>query len=616
MTITRIESPMNAPTTAIVVAAPYCPQGPILIGTSSSEATIPDAEHLPKSFQFAVKEFNPGFQVGTRMRAAVTGTTDQWMEGIVTGFDYATNTLTLAADLISGSGVTHGGVAWQDWTLNITGQPGARGERGETGAKGDKGDAGGPTGPMGPPGAKGDDGPQGPQGEAATISVGTTTTVPTGDQASVTNSGTSNTAVLDFVIPGGGPIGPQGDKGDKGDKGDPGGLMSVAPPLAVDGGGQVSLNVASPLAVSANQLSLDLSDYVLRDGSRSFTGVMNGIAPAATANDTTIPTTAWTKTELGSKFDKTGGQVTGSINIASIVAPTTNRLTVFSQEFCTSGCYACNAYIDASNQWRRIAAGPAAIMYSISTGNLNIASVATGIAGSIITWGQEVAITPNGTISASGQSNEAALIVRGYGAGTYNFARIFTGNSAGLEANCYIIHQIGVMAGLILAVDAASFRFDSAGNAYKWGGGTWSDSSDNRTKNVVGDYQNGLTAIEQLQPVIYTFKGNDTQGPPSTVLPTAKEPAPRVQPTEPPYRNSPHYQPAIDGTEYIGLIAQECEAVMPELVKKTSGTIDGKDVRDLRQLDTSPLIFALINAVKELSQEVRSLKQRIVILEK
>ncbi len=70
-------------------------------------------------------------------------------------------------------------------------------------------------------GDKGDTGPQGPQGEpgvdgaAATVAVGTVTTGEPDTPASVTNSGTQNAAVLDFVIP-------KGVKGDKGDKGDTG----------------------------------------------------------------------------------------------------------------------------------------------------------------------------------------------------------------------------------------------------------------------------------------------------------------------------------------------------------------------------------------------------------
>lgn len=44
-------------------------------------------------------------------------------------------------------------------------------------------------------------GTEGPQGDAATITVGTVTTGAAGSSASVTNSGTSGAAVLDFTIP-------------------------------------------------------------------------------------------------------------------------------------------------------------------------------------------------------------------------------------------------------------------------------------------------------------------------------------------------------------------------------------------------------------------------------
>ena len=83
--------------------------------------------------------------------------------------------------------------------------------RATSGPKGDKGDTGA-TGPQGP---------QGPQGNAATIYVGSTTTLPVGQDATVENVGSQYAAVLNFGIPQG-PQGPQGAKGDKGDKGDKG----------------------------------------------------------------------------------------------------------------------------------------------------------------------------------------------------------------------------------------------------------------------------------------------------------------------------------------------------------------------------------------------------------
>lgn len=57
----------------------------------------------------------------------------------------------------------------------------------------------------GPQGERGAQGEQGAQGNAATISVGSVTTVPYGQNASVQNSGTEKEAVLDFRIPQGRP---------------------------------------------------------------------------------------------------------------------------------------------------------------------------------------------------------------------------------------------------------------------------------------------------------------------------------------------------------------------------------------------------------------------------
>jgi hypothetical protein len=80
---------------------------------------------------------------------------------------------------------------------------------------------GGPKGNKGDKGDTGGQGPQGPQGNAATISVGSTTTLPVGYNATVENVGSIYNAVLNFGIPQG-PRGPQGATGAKGDKGDKG----------------------------------------------------------------------------------------------------------------------------------------------------------------------------------------------------------------------------------------------------------------------------------------------------------------------------------------------------------------------------------------------------------
>jgi hypothetical protein len=81
---------------------------------------------------------------------------------------------------------------------------------------------------------------QGPAGQAATISVGTTTTGNAGTSASVNNSGTSSAAVFNFIIP-------RGDVGAKGDKGDTGnqGPIGETPQLTI---GQVLTGTAGSSA--------------------------------------------------------------------------------------------------------------------------------------------------------------------------------------------------------------------------------------------------------------------------------------------------------------------------------------------------------------------------------
>ena len=127
------------------------------------------------------------------------------------------NTGTEVVELGGGSGQGPQGPAGEDgitptigdngnWFLGETdtGKP----SRGEQGPKGD-------PGPQGEPGQDGTPGAAGAPGAAATVTVGTTTTGEAGTEASVTNSGTTSAAVLNFTIP-------KGAKGDKGDKGDTG----------------------------------------------------------------------------------------------------------------------------------------------------------------------------------------------------------------------------------------------------------------------------------------------------------------------------------------------------------------------------------------------------------
>jgi hypothetical protein len=55
------------------------------------------------------------------------------------------------------------------------------------------------------------------------------------------------------------------------------------------------------------------------------------------------------------------------------------------------------------------------------------------------------------------------------------------------------------------------------------------------------------------------------------------------------------------------LIAQEVEKICPGMVTEHAGFIDGKPTQ-IKDIDSGPLIYALVNAVKELSARIAVLE--------
>ena len=109
----------------------------------------------------------------------------------------------------------------------------------------------GPTGPTGPTG------PQGP----ATITIGTTTTGDPGTNASVTNVGTNENAILNFTIPAGatgaqGEIGPTGPTGPQGIQGAAGVQGEIGPTGPTGPSGESSLSYGSKYDTTTDTISL------------------------------------------------------------------------------------------------------------------------------------------------------------------------------------------------------------------------------------------------------------------------------------------------------------------------------------------------------------------------
>lgn len=100
--------------------------------------------------------------------------------------------------------------------------------------------------------------------------------------------------------------------------------------------------------------------------------------------------------------------------------------------------------------------------------------------------------------------------------------------------------------------------------------------SDGRLKNVEGVYGAGGREISKLIPVRYRYRKDNGAG-------------------------------IRDSSEHIGLVAQEVQAVIPEAVKSSS--------KGYLTIDNDPIIFAMLNAIKEQQAEITSLKSKVAAME-
>lgn len=113
--------------------------------------------------------------------------------------------------------------------------------------------------------------------------------------------------------------------------------------------------------------------------------------------------------------------------------------------------------------------------------------------------------------------------------------------------------------GTMFFVNAA---FDGVYMTY--GATSWTSTSDARKKNITGRIENAIDKINTLTPAKFTWKSDDSN------------------------------------TPQVGLIAQEVQAVLPEVV-----TDDGQGILGVRYAETVPLLVA---AIQELSSRVTALE--------
>ena len=114
--------------------------------------------------------------------------------------------------------------------------------------------------------------------------------------------------------------------------------------------------------------------------------------------------------------------------------------------------------------------------------------------------------------------------------------------------------------------------FSVNGDASKTGGNTWLAFSDERLKTIKGRFDTGLKAVMQLQPIRYEYLKNNALGLKS------------------------------EG-EHIGFGAQTLQKIIPEAVVKNG---DGYLL-----VNSDPIIWTMLNAIKEQQQEIAELKAQV-----
>lgn len=166
----------------------------------------------------------------------------------------------------------------------------------------------------------------------------------------------------------------------------------------------------------------------------------------------------------------------------------------------------------------------------------------------------------NGTTSEYGFFNASAasdFLRFGYWTGT-NFGNVFV--------------DVGSVGRVGIGTSAPDQMLSVNGGASKVGGGSWSVFSDERLKKIKGNFTSGLKAVMQLQPVRFEYLPKNALG--------------------------------LNGNgEYVGFGAQSLQRVIPEAVSEsTSGYL---------VVNNDPIIWTMLNAIKEQQQEILKLKKEI-----
>ncbi len=201
------------------------------------------------------------------------------------------------------------------------------------------------------------------------------------------------------------------------------------------------------------------------------------------------------------------------------------------------------------------ASGNVGINTASPAGKMHIfGGVDAGSTNGLLISSTDGAISEYGFFSASAASDYLRF---GYWTGT-NFGNVFV--------------DVGAAGRVGIGTSAPDQMLSVNGNASKVGGGSWATFSDKRLKNIKSPFTTGLSAVMKLQPVRYEYKTKNALGLPN------------------------------EG-EHVGFGAQDVQKVIPEAVTANS--------QGYLMVNNDPIIWTMLNAIKEQQKEIQELKQEI-----
>lgn len=196
--------------------------------------------------------------------------------------------------------------------------------------------------------------------------------------------------------------------------------------------------------------------------------------------------------------------------------------------------------------------------------------------------------------------------IRNAGTINTNAVRLFSGGGhlwlqAGLGEHILFLDKLGAIKmvlntlysylGIGAGVEPTHTLQLHDGDAVMPGGGPWKSPSDGRQKADVQAFTDGLETILALEPISFAYNGLGG-------VPQSRE-------------------------RYVGLVAQAVQSLAPYLVKAKRGYLSPEEPQtDLLSLDTGPILFLLVNAVKtlystfilDLLQRQQRLEQQVATL--